>query len=903
LDRSLNQLRPRGFLMKYRPIISLALAVSVTVLVTTAFLRTSRRPISRRPLVPNDASGVLVEADRLSWIGNWDSAGPLYARAEELFRLRGDQRREIYARIGHVRAEAENTSLAGAVHVLEHLLDNPAVKSDPKLRLWCLAAKAYAEFDFDANAAKKDWLQLRNLATSLGEREWASRANGELGVAAFLDGRTSAAVARLGEALFSAYRTGDVAAQIEFLSLVGVGFNEEHRFSEALSLFRTAIEIAAKTPGAGYPYMAHEGEVTSLLGLAKPKLAQEELAGVFTQAQSHGRKGEVALILILFGDAAVAAHEIERAKEYYTRAGVIFQSAQVYRGLDEAMLKLSNIYRQQGDLEHASSLLRIGLESSRRVGGHYYSPRALTAVAELETARQDYAKADLEFQHAEDSMERILGDLSSDREVVAVAGAMSDAYVDHFRIDARQGKVANAFQVLERVRGRRQRILLRAQSERRKEPAMLADLKAAIANVQLALLRSDEPDQRAALVERLSLFEYGLGIVRAEEIRMHLVPPIRPSALRTVQRALRRDEALVEYVLDEPQSFCVVVTREAARIVELSGGRGHIEDLARSFLRELKAARSGEPFSSELYSILVGPISEVSLKPRLIISPDGVLHFVPFEALRNPQGRFLVQSNIIFYSPSATILRNLRQTARSHAGRPLLALGAVDHSFAKSPSSDRLPDLGANAVQGLTGLSGSQLRDLPLSQDEVISVSKVAGTGAELLLGNRATEDAFKAEPLSDFRVIHLAVHAVADPQYPDRAALVLGRDSNTSEDGLLQAREIVRLSLNAELVTLSGCETGIGSSEGEAGVLSLEQAFLTAGARAVVASLWRVEDHATTALMTRFYSHLAQHEDKAVALAHAQRDLLDRYGDASPYFWAGFVLVGEGSRPISFDQ
>jgi CHAT domain-containing protein len=172
-----------------------------------------------------------------------------------------------------------------------------------------------------------------------------------------------------------------------------------------------------------------------------------------------------------------------------------------------------------------------------------------------------------------------------------------------------------------------------------------------------------------------------------------------------------------------------------------------------------------------------------------------------------------------------------------------------------------------------------------------------------LLLGDRATESTFKAQPLRDFKVIHMAVHALADPQYPDRAALVLGRDPRTSDDGLLQVREIVNLPLHADLVTLSACQTGIGSPEGEAGVVSLERAFLSAGARAVVASLWNVEDPSTTALMKGFYSHLAQHEDKAAALTHAKRDLLDQYGDISPYHWAGFVMIGDGSRTVSFGR
>jgi CHAT domain-containing protein len=143
-----------------------------------------------------------------------------------------------------------------------------------------------------------------------------------------------------------------------------------------------------------------------------------------------------------------------------------------------------------------------------------------------------------------------------------------------------------------------------------------------------------------------------------------------------------------------------------------------------------------------------------------------------------------------------------------------------------------------------------------------------------VLLGRDATETAFKAQPVSQYSIIHLAVHAIADSRYPDRSALVLAPDQ-PPEDGLLQVREISRLHLNADLVTLSACETGIGMTEGEAGVISLERAFLMGGAKAVVATLWNVEDHSTSALMEAFYRHLAEREDKATALAQAKRELM----------------------------
>jgi CHAT domain-containing protein len=143
---------------------------------------------------------------------------------------------------------------------------------------------------------------------------------------------------------------------------------------------------------------------------------------------------------------------------------------------------------------------------------------------------------------------------------------------------------------------------------------------------------------------------------------------------------------------------------------------------------------------------------------------------------------------------------------------------------------------------------------------------------------------------------IWLSTHPLT-PNIPIRVALVLGVAPKSTDDGLLQVREIMRLPLNADLVTLSACETGVGAARGESGVVSLEQAFLISSARAVVASLWNVEDRPTTPLMTASYEHIVHGEDKASALANAKREMMDRYKGLSPYYWAPFVLVGEGAK------
>jgi CHAT domain-containing protein len=249
----------------------------------------------------------------------------------------------------------------------------------------------------------------------------------------------------------------------------------------------------------------------------------------------------------------------------------------------------------------------------------------------------------------------------------------------------------------------------------------------------------------------------------------------------------------------------------------------------------------------------------------LIIVPDGILHLLPFESLVDDSGDFLLRSHVVSYAPSASLLHLL--TTRPSGLKPrrtLLALGGVLYQNQAPRDSGHLV---SQAGRGLKELFGSHLENLPNTKDEVLSLGKILSSNSTLLVGAEATETAFKAQPLADFKILHLAAHGIADVEFPDRAALVLGRDNGSNEDGLLQAREIMTLHLNADLVTLSACDTAFGKLQGEEGISNLEEAFFIAGARAVVASLWTADDAVTTALMERFYRHIVQGDDKANAL------------------------------------
>jgi CHAT domain-containing protein len=185
---------------------------------------------------------------------------------------------------------------------------------------------------------------------------------------------------------------------------------------------------------------------------------------------------------------------------------------------------------------------------------------------------------------------------------------------------------------------------------------------------------------------------------------------------------------------------------------------------------------------------------------------------------------------------------------------------------------------------------------LPESRHEVETIAAALPKPSTIHLGDRATETNFKQLPLSQYNVIHLAHHGYVDPDISVRSAPVFAPENPAKSDGLLQVHEIRNLRVNADLVTLSACDTGVGPV-GEEGVDSIVNAFVAAGAQSVVSTLWELEDHATAQLMANFYEHLGRHEEKAEALRQAQLEMLKT--GAPPYCWAGFQLNGEPSGSL----
>jgi CHAT domain-containing protein len=269
---------------------------------------------------------------------------------------------------------------------------------------------------------------------------------------------------------------------------------------------------------------------------------------------------------------------------------------------------------------------------------------------------------------------------------------------------------------------------------------------------------------------------------------------------------------------------------------------------------------------------------------------DGLLHHLPFEALVLPgdgSPRYLAETHEIAYAHSAAVLAEL-----SGAPAPGRADGRLDLLAVGDPDFGGREWLEAGGVR----------RPLPPLPHSGREARRIAGrlARARAFTGSKAGKALLFDPGLAGARVIHLATHALVNEASTSDSAIVFSLAGDDVQDGLLGLEEIGSLDLDADLVVLSACSTGLGRPVRGEGVVGLSRAFITAGSRGVVHTLWPVEDRFTADLMERFFDGLGRGESPASALAAARR--LSLADGAHPHYWAPFVLVGDGASPLDLE-
>jgi CHAT domain-containing protein/tetratricopeptide (TPR) repeat protein len=851
----------------------------------------------------DDAKHQLAEGDRLAWLKNWQAAEPFFAKAEALFRDGGDRRNELYAQIGRIRGELQKRGLFETSTFLDSLLDDPLLKNDAQLRLRCLTVKGDVDVDFDTDLAERDWTEALSVAKGLGDSAWINRANGELGLVSFLHGDYTTGALRVMGALSQAQKLNDLSGQIRYLTLIGDGLLQIGRYDQAIAMFDQAISVGRGNPDVGEPAMAYAGKAQALGSLGKSSEAKELLESLLEISRGKSAFGYESQALLELGKLEQRSGQrtaaIDRLRESVAEA----KKVNGQNLISEADLELSKTLLKERRYSEAEIAAREGLEASQKNGDKLLVPRSLTQLALVEESKGRYRTADGLFGEASEIVEAMLATTPNQYAKSSLASSMDSVFLGHFELAATHlNDPGKAFTIIEGIRGRSITDTLRFRPvNHRPEPASLTRTEKEISRLELRILKAGAVERKRILTDLLN-FEEQAGQIEAQEDPPRLRQQTQPIPIRRLQKALGEDEAILEYVLTEPVSYCLAITREHAEVFKLAS-RAHIGKQVDQVLAELRKDRPlGEP-AAALYATVVAPLeSVVAAKARLIVIPDGPLYSLPFEVMGPRADRLLLASHVITYAPSGTVFTLLAEKTGSAAPIPLLAVATgSDALTGAAATTDHQPFGKIN--REVFDFDQPQLPPLPAANGEARTVAGILGGKSVMLLGDSATKSALKKEPLGQFRVLHFAAHGLVSTKFPERSALLLYPDPTGTEDGFWQAREIARTQLNAELVTLSACDVGSGVVVGEEGVSNLVRPFLIAGARTVVANLWESNDDFSRGLMREFYSRLAAGTDKGRALQQAKLEMIRKYGpDASPRLWAGFIMVGESRQRLQAD-
>lgn len=627
--------------------------------------------------------------------------------------------------------------------------------------------------------------------------------------------------------------------------------------------------------------------------------------------QAHGYRRLAATVRLELGTVHKALGEWAPALAHYRARAAVCRRHGERRSLGLALNNLGEIYQRQGRPRQAARCYRKAQALLQEAGDLYESADVTANLASLRRAQGRPAEALALYDQASAAVESIRAAQAAETARVDFFASEAHIYDARLTLCLEMKRTADAFATLERAKSRAFVDLLAQRSVRPPSQAptdWLAEEREL--RDQLDALYHQEAAASAATEPAISDLEARLDALR-RKISLHSpeyasFQTVQTLDLEAVQARLPADALLLEYFVTESASGVFLVSRAHAEVVAL-----HITPamLRRAFapnrpevdgLTPDKRGRLHEPWLlAELYRLLIAPVADRLAGCRtLCIIPHGPLHYVPFHALYTEEDgrpRYLVEDAALLYAPSATVLLDYcqRKPASAQTGALVLAYGGA-------------PDA------GVTGRSPFLRHALA----EGRSVAAALGDGSALHCG----ADAQRARIFQEagrYRFLHFACHGRFDPRYPLASRLELA-------DGVLDAADILqRVQLDADLVALGSCETGLSALRRGDELIGLTRAFMYAGTPAVLVSLWRVDDHSTRILMERFYRELTAQggATKAEALRRAQlalmrltrgelRSQLARDGEAAeggsvlqpmdehpyahPYYWAGFCLIGD---------
>jgi len=884
----------------------------------------STLPASELRLSQATPSPIAAEAEQLYLQANEQLNRGQAQEAVALF----EQARQLFAKAGDVRSEGLSLAMLGvsyrrlgnyprALELSEQALIRLRQAGDRASEASTLLSMA-TTYSYLGQLEKAFELGEQGLAIhrELGSPEGEADALNTVGQLYGDTGQYDKAVELMTRSLQIRRDIGDRRGEGLMLGNLAVVRSNQGQYAEALDLYQQSLVIRREIGDRG-------GEGTLLnamarlyqdLGQPNQAVAAYQQALVIRQ-EIKDRRGE-GITFNGLGSAYTQLKDYPQAERYYQQALVIRRELGDRRGEGITLNNLAELHRLQSRHSKALEFYQQSLVIRQEVGDRIGEGRTLNNIAATYVSLNDYDKA-LEFYQQALKLIQTVGDRPNQAQALANLGnlyaqignlpqaevslyqaiailedlrpglsdtskvSLFDTQKTSYRrleevlID--QGKFAAALEVSERGRAR---AFVELIASRLKDQATV-DLTSVSQPPSFADMQQIARQQQATLVAYSIipgelLVDDRTQIIDAELFIWVISPTgsleFRQVDMKTLWPKLRTNE-------NDINKFEQLVLRSRSDIGVRSRGFRFQENpnaVARA-AAQIGDMRAQNDDLQQLHRLLIEPIAEFLPKnedERVIFIPHESLFLVPFPALQDAEGRYLIEKHTLLTAPSIQILdltRQARDRLPNQPGEILLVGNPTMPKVHLTPDQDPV-----------------QLVSLPGAEREAQTIGTILNS--QPLLGGQATE-AVVRQRMQTARLIHLATHGLLDDVEGLGVPGALALAPAGPDDGLLTASEILNLRLQAELVVLSACDTGLGKITGD-GVIGLSRSLIAAGIPSVVVSLWKVPDDATAALMTAFYENLQQTPNKATALRQAMLTTLSQY--PNPVDWAAFTLIGE---------
>lgn len=765
----------------------------------------------------------------------------------------------------------------------------------------------------EVNEAVKLWESSLRLLQETEQFKRAAQSMLNLGQTLIDQGILEAALGHIEVATDTFIELGDDYWVSEALRSIGTFYAAIDQHEDAIHYFHESLSLSNEN-------QLQKANALSKLALSNWKSGNESVADtLFKQAyESFSDGNQLASAAVVESRRAMMWHEQGRSKEAldsHNRSIQVLQSVGHAREIARAQSRFGQLLMAEGQTEQATKQLQAALEGHRAVNDELFEldtltalSRAQTGVASLDTARTATELAD-----------RIRMRTSSPGIQASFLASRRSAFEQYVDLLADSGDIEQAWAVSEQIRARNLLDLIqtgdvdgeKANQIIEQRNSLLADLAAAS--------KMGDSTALSNLRREIDLLN---GQLRSSRSNSSLHASLQtPLKLYAIQNQLGSNAAMLSYFIGEKRSHLWLIEDGAIVHHELPGA-DNINSIANELTQVLRSHRQ----SPSRIAYIAGQLSDVVLAPvmddikgrDLVVVADGSLQLVPFALLPMGGDRSLalVDNSTVTYSPSAQIFNLLGNSMQLDPTAGIVVLAdplttknqlALQNSSAADQFTGPQIDFDNLVAQRSLSQSGVSVAALPGARLEAAAIEKAvhnAGVNQsehslKILTGVQANQQFVEGGGLNGYSVVHFATHGVIDADLPELSGLILTQDAENNEVSYLRPHQIAVLNLDADLVVLSGCETGIGKSIGSEGSLSLSRPFLVAGAKQVVSSLWQVSDRATAVLMERFYFHLLKENQSAeLALRSAQQWMREQSQWEHPYFWAGFVVQGGRNMP-----